>query len=257
MRPRRVEAARDRLVGPPQRRLAGLEVRCADRVGQEAIEAVGVVEAGERRPEPLGVRRVAACDQQREPHDVAGEAGGEHARAQLVADLRRALDEGLLLREPAPLAAQQPAPHRVRVPGELLAARARAPRCRRGRPRPRTRRAGAAGASRASRRSRAAGWRPRRAARPATRAASPPSRGAGRGRAPSRSARASRGTCPAAPRRPAATASTSAASTNTCTRGPQPWSVERAVSKPEHVRPGPDQRRRVRHVADQRATASR
>ena len=38
---------------------------------------------------------------------------------------------------------------------------------------------------------------------------------------------------------PALTASTSAAPTNTCTRGPQPWSVERAVSNPSTSEPVP------------------
>ena len=38
-----------------------------------------MVQARERRPEPLGVRRVAACDQQREPHHVASEPRGDHA----------------------------------------------------------------------------------------------------------------------------------------------------------------------------------
>jgi len=53
-------------------------------------------------------------------NDVANQARCDDARAKLVAHLGGAADEGLFLAHAPPLAGEEPQPHLVGVPGQLL-----------------------------------------------------------------------------------------------------------------------------------------
>jgi len=56
--------------------------------------------------------------QQAQPHQVAGQPGGDDNRAQVIAGLGAPAGEGFFLPDPLPLAGQQMQPHVVRVPGQ-------------------------------------------------------------------------------------------------------------------------------------------
>lgn len=73
---------------------------------------------GEGAAEPFAVRRVAPVHQQGEPHQVADQAGGLDRRAEFVADLAAAADEGFLLGDALPLTGQDVEPEVVGVPAQ-------------------------------------------------------------------------------------------------------------------------------------------
>ena len=95
--------------------------------GEHALERRAdlcrALELCEGRAEPLRVRRVAALEQEAEPHRVAREPCSDDARAELVADLGGSADERLLLVDAPPLAADEPAPDVVGVPLERFSQR--------------------------------------------------------------------------------------------------------------------------------------
>ncbi len=114
------------LVVPGGRRFQGLDqrplaVRPAGRGHggrQRRHQPRCVREPGEGGAQPLAVRRVAAAHQQAEPHQVAGEPGGDHGRAELVTGLGAPAGETLFLGDALPLAGQHVPPHVARVPGQ-------------------------------------------------------------------------------------------------------------------------------------------
>lgn len=81
----------------------------------EAVARSGV---GEGAAEPFAVRRVAAVHEEAQAHQVAGQAGGDDGRAEFVADLAAAADEGLLVGDALPLAGQLVEPQVVGVPAQ-------------------------------------------------------------------------------------------------------------------------------------------
>ncbi len=83
----------ERVVAPGDRLVRKAELEAFE----QRRELGGRVELRERIAEPLAVRRVAALEEEAEPHHVVREASGDDPRAELVADLRRSADERLLL----------------------------------------------------------------------------------------------------------------------------------------------------------------
>ena len=261
---RRVDGLRDpeRVVPPrelprPRRRARPRAPRSRGAASVPSSAGRRVAAASSRAnagAEPLAVRRVAALEQEREAHHVADEPRGDDARAELVADLRGATDERLLLVDAAPLAREQPEPDVVRVPRE------RCPHGGRARRAPSWKTAPAVTSSK-----RCCGAQSQSPRRDPPRGSNPSRSREPRAelghldvvrdgdRRPSRTASASRGTRPAGRVSTASrTGATSPASTNTFSRGPQPWSVERSVSKPSTSEPEPMQRRRMPPSREQR-----
>src|SRR3984885_530367 len=97
--------------------LAGLVGVGGDRGRQGGGERRPARKPRERGAKPLAVRRVLPVHQQAQPHQVTGQAGGDDARAEVVARLGAPAGEGLLLVDAPPLAGQDVAPHVVGGPG--------------------------------------------------------------------------------------------------------------------------------------------
>jgi hypothetical protein len=114
-----VVLAHDELVSVGELLLARLVAVGAEHAIQRRREAGVDAQLPERRAQPLGVRAVLPLHQQAEPDQVAHEPRGDHARAQLVADLRRPADERFLLRDPMPARREQPQPHVVGIPTQV------------------------------------------------------------------------------------------------------------------------------------------
>ena len=109
--PGRVVPAGHQLVRRRQRLLPLVVGPGALRRDEQRAEFGRGVEPRERGAEPLGVRRVLLLEQKGQPHQLAYLPSGDHRRAEVVTHLCRPPDEGLLLGDPAPLAADQPQPH--------------------------------------------------------------------------------------------------------------------------------------------------
>ena len=106
-----------------QRAFTRRPVRRAERGLHVREQLRTAAQPGERGAEPLAVRRVLAFDQEAEAHDVADEARGDDRGTGVVADLRTASGERLLLRDALPLTAEDVQPDRVRVPRQVVACR--------------------------------------------------------------------------------------------------------------------------------------
>ena len=226
----------------PARRKSRASTASSRRPRASVVPAASGVESGARATSLYGAYRRSWRKNSR----IASRASraAMNSRSEVVPDLRRAADERLFLVEAPPLAGHEPEPDVVR---DTTRASARAavssPGSNRGTPLLRSPRGGVAAESRASRASSTPFERiePDLASASSLRARRP-RRDASPGRRPTRSQvghpRKSRGS--RAVHRTARTrAHPRPGRRRPASRGPQPWSVDRSVSKPSTSEPQP------------------